>query len=402
MILSTFYYIITRKSIPFTYFSYRHNAKIIMATLILAVIVYSYSTFHGQPVAGSIKRIFIQLSMLLTLVYILPILMEDVKESNAFEEALIIICYTFALQGAIHFAAYLIPPLGDFILYMKPDYFIADIENPAKNFHRFRGYALSGSVYFELPSAYGVAFILFVRLQQIKGQTYLTGYKSYIVFILFIIGIMLTGRVGFVGVGVGIGLYFLFVKDPVAILGRIFKNVLAFLPVLMIIWFFVISPSQRKSIEAEVFPYAFEFYYKFKDTGRIATGSSDTTFKAFYFSLETETLLFGHGVDDIFGLLDQYGFTDAGYMRTIMFGGIPFLICLLVYQFLYFSMPIKAALRYKEEETRKDFYCFLFLFIYILVLHLKDYALGLQHLTEVLFLYAGISYLIKYYAKLEE
>jgi hypothetical protein len=402
MILATFYYFAARKSIPMTYFTYRHNAVIIIATLMLALIIFTIAVLHGGQTGGIFLRVFVQLSMLLALIYILPVLLDGVPESKAFEESLLLVCYIFALQGGIHLAAYLIPPFGDFMISIKPGSFQAALADPSQGIHRFRGYALSGSIFFELPSAYGAAFILFMRLQLIEGQKYLIGYKRYIVFFLIFVGIMLTGRVGYVGIGIGTGMYFLLVKNPIAILGRIIKNAIAFLPVLLIVWFFLLSSSQRKSVEDEIFPYSFEFYYKFKDTGRISTGSSDATFYAFYFPLRDETLLWGHGTDDIYGLLDQYAFTDSGYMRSIMFGGIPFLICLLVYQFLYFSKPIKAASRYRDEESRKDRYCFIFLFVYILVLHIKDYALALQHLTEVLFLYTGFSYLIKYYAKLEK
>ncbi|MDR2056692.1 MAG: hypothetical protein LBP83_00105 [Dysgonamonadaceae bacterium] len=400
VILSTFYYLITKKSIPFTYFNYRHNAVIIIATLMLALVVFTFTTLHEQDIAVTIRRIFVQLSMLLALIYIFPILLEEIQESNAFEEAMLIVCYTFALQGGIHLAAYFIPALGDFMISIKPEGFQEGMAE--RNINRFRGFALSGSVYFELPSAYGVAFILYIRLQLIEGQKYLTGYKNYIVLLLIVSGIMLTGRVGFVGIGIGMLLYFLFVKDPIVIVGRIFKNAIAFSPFIIIGWFILLSPSQRTSIENEIFPFALEFYYRFRDTGEIGTSSSDATFKAFYFPLKDETLLWGHGTDDVYKLLDQYNFTDAGYMRTLMFGGIPYFICLFIYQFLYFSMPIKAASWLREKESKKDLYCFLFLFGYILTLHIKDTALALQHLTEVLFLYIGFSYLIKYYAKSEK
>jgi hypothetical protein len=401
MILATFHYIFTRRAIPFTYFTYRHNATILIATLAMIFVAFVIITLHETSADGNIRRLLVQLSMLLALIYILPILLEG-KETEAYERAMLLVCYIFDLQGFIHLAAYFIPPLGDFMISIKSEIFKQGLLDPGKNLDRFRGYALSGSVYFELPSAYGVAFILFIRLQLIEGQKYLTGYKSYIILFLFIAGIMLTGRVGFVGIGVGMGLYFLCVKDPITVLGRILKNMIAFSPTLLIIWFFILSPTQRTSIENEIFPFAFEMYYRFRDTGTIGTWSSDVTFHSFYYPLREETLLWGHGVDNIYELLNMYTFTDAGYMRMIMFGGIPYLTCIIIYQFLYFSKPIKAALQLRDKEAEKDLYCFLFLFAYILILHIKDMALGLQHLTEVLFLFIGFSYLIKYYAKLEK
>ncbi|MDR2408418.1 MAG: hypothetical protein LBE13_09960 [Bacteroidales bacterium] len=398
IILATIYYFFTKKSIPFTYFNYRYSVTIIIATLVITLITFSITTLHGEYTVLLIKRFFIQLLMLCALIYVFPILLEDDKESHAFEKALVIICYTFALQGFIHLLGYLIAPIGDWLLSIKPEDYEEGLQ--AGNINRFRGLALAGSIFFELPSAYGVAIILFTRIQLIEGQKYLTGYKSYIVLLLIVAGIMLTGRVGFVGIGASIAFYFLFVKDPIVFLGRIVKNAIIFSPLILIIWFFVLSSSQRAAFENELFPFSFEFYYRFRDTGQIATGSSDATFYAFYFPLEDETLLWGHGTDNIFALLNKYPFTDAGYMRTVMFGGIFYLICMLIYQFLYFSMPIKIASSDRGRESKMDLYCFLCLFAYILVLHIKDNALGMQHLTEVLFLYTCLSYLIRYYAKL--
>jgi hypothetical protein len=138
------------------------------------------------------------------------------------------------------------------------------------------------------------------------------------------------------------------------------------------------------------------------DKGSLSTGSSNVTF-SFYYPLRDETLLWGHGIEDLWAIGNLYSFTDAGYMRSIIFGGVPFLICLVTYQFLYFLLPLRvAASRGREKENRMDVYCFLFLFAYILILHIKDNALGIQHLTEVLFLFIGFSYLVNYYAKLEE
>jgi hypothetical protein len=397
--MATFYYLFVKKSIPFTYFSYRYIATIIIATLVMMLIVFSIGVLHEGNTELTFKRFILQLFILCTLIYVFPILMDE-KKSNVYEEAMLIICYIFAIQGLIHLCAYLIPPFGDFILSLRPEEFREAMLG--RKIELFRWYALSGSIFFELPSAYGVAFILFVRLQLIEGQKYLTGYRSYIVLTLIVVGIFLTGRVGLVGIGAGIMLYFVCVKDPVTIFAHIVKNVVFFSPLLLIGWFFLLSPSQRSSIEAELFPYAFEMFYNLERTGKMSTASSDATFYAFYYPLNDDTLFWGEGTDDVYEVLDKYNFTDAGYMRSILIGGIPYLICLLIYQFLYFSMPIKMASRYREKENRDDKYCFLCLFFYILVLHVKDMALGTQYLSEVLFLYISFSYLIKYYTKLEK
>lgn len=401
ILLSGLYYIFDRKTVPFTYFTYKYNIVIIVGTLAVAFIIFTITTLHEQYSFTMIRRLLVQLSMLFAVIFAFPIFVEGDK-SNAYEKVLTIICYTFALQGLIHLSGYLFPAWGDYLISIKPQDLQDLIYDPERNVDLFRGYALSGSIFFELPSAYGVAVIMFIRLQLIEGQEYITGYKSFIVFLLLISGIMLSGRIGFVGVGIGVVLYFFFIKDPVIALKRVIKSSLVFIPVILIIYFLILTPAQRWSFQEELFPFAFEFFYNYEETGELRTHSSDATLYSFYYPLMDETLIKGHGIDNIYQLLRMYPFTDAGYMKSLLFGGIPYLICLLIYQFLYFYQPISIASKINTKESKIDLIFFISLYVYILLLHYKDVALGMQHLTEVLFLSIGLSYLIKYYSKPEE
>jgi hypothetical protein len=399
--ITTLYYFYKKKSIPFTYFSYRYIVTVILATFGILLVVFLISTYHETEAVGTTRRLLIQFSMLCALIYALPLFFER-KTSEAYEDALLIIVCAFALQGFIHLMGYVIPPFGEFLISIKPQGFQDLLNDPKRNVDRFRGYAFSGTTFFELPSAYGAAFIVYIRLLLMKGQQYLVGYKSYIMLVLIVIGIMLTGRIGFVGIGIGLIFYFIFVPDPILILSRIFKATVVFLPVILVVYFIVLSPWQQRELQTDILPYAFEFFYNFAETGRFGTWSSDVTFKAFYYPLRDETLLLGHGTENIYSVLHMYPFTDAGYMKNLLFGGIPYLSCLIIYQFLYFSKPIFVSFQNRDSESKIDRYFFFCLFAHILAVHIKDLALGVQHLTEVLFLFVGISYMVKYYAKIEK
>ncbi|MDR0798156.1 MAG: hypothetical protein LBN18_00120 [Dysgonamonadaceae bacterium] len=399
-LLTGFYYLYTRKSIPFTYFFFRYNAGILIATIIFAVITTAITVFHEGFYFVTVMRLGVQFYMISALIFALPLIIED-RESEAFELACKYICYAFTVQGFIHLLGYLIPEVGDFLMSIKPEEIQAAIKDPHKNIDLFRAYALSGSIFFELPSAYGVAFIAFMRLQLMENQKYITGYMRYAVFTLIVVGIMLTGRVGFVGIGFGLLLYFLFVADPIVILARFTKRALLFIPAILAIYFFVLSPAQQHSFENQIFKFAFEAFYNYSATGHLSTSSTNTTFYAFYFPIKDDTILFGHGIN---GRSNEfYTFTDAGYMRSLIFGGVFFLICQIIYQWLYFMRPVAVARANKADKAgRIDRAFFIILFVYILVLHVKDNALGVQHLTEVLFLFLGCTYLVKHYNLLDE
>ena len=394
VVLSAFYYVFIRKSIPFTYFYRKYNAKILIGLLLICFITLSITIFHSQYEFTLLKVLTLQFFMLSSLVFALPILINE--DENTFEQAAYIICCAFTLQGFIQLIAYLVPPVGDFMVAMKPpafqEFFILNPEL------RFRGYALTGSPFFELPCGFGVAFILFFRILYIKGQKYITGYKKYVMFFLFFFGSMLSGRTAFVGLGIALGMVFFMVKNPV---NSIYKTgrIILLLGVALVIVYNFLPSSFREKISDTVFPYAFEFFYSFEETGKVGTVSSDAL-DGHYFALSSETLLHGDGryLEPSGG---YYRGTDAGYMRMLLYGGVPFFICLLIYQYVYFSKPLYNSRRGGTEEDRRDYWCLLFLFVHLFILEYKSDTIGTQNIMQVLLLFIGSAYMIRYYYREE-
>jgi len=400
IILSIVYYIFFRKgSIPFKYFFQRYNATVLIATVILGAVIFAITVFHNTNVVTTIeKRVWVQFMMLFAMVLAIPLLIEG-DEGHAFEKVGEIICYAFALQGLIHLTGYLVPSVGNYLFEMKPKAMQEIVSDPSKHLARFRLYALTGSIFFELPAAYGVACILYFRLLLNKTKQYFAGWRSYAVIFFMIAGISLSGRTGFVGLGVGVFLWLLFTYQKlIDFLVRNSWRIILGIVVFLFAFNFLLPTTKRQSFEDEVFPFAFEFYYNWRDRGTLSTRSTDLNFsEAFYFYLRDETLLAGHGLErDDFPKVG-YLSTDAGYMRSLIFGGIPFLVILIIYQSLYFIKPLQIANRGSTTEDRKDFWCILLLFIYMLLLHTKENALGILHIVETLYLVIGSSYLLRYY-----
>jgi hypothetical protein len=395
--LTTVYYFYALKAIPLTYFNLRYVGTVLVSTLFIAFLFFAFTIFHGKYDYVFVKRMFIEFSMLFAIIYAFPLLIED-RESEAFELASLFICYAFALQGLIHLIGYLYPPFGEYMVSIKSHEMQGMLmDDQRTQIINFRGYALTGSLFFELPAAYGLAFLMFIRLQLIESQRYLTGYKAYAVFFLIMIGIILSGRTGFVGVGVGIALYFIFVPDPIVIFVNLLKKAAITVPFLLFVYFFLLSPTQQEGLQENVFPFAFEAFYNVTEGREFGTASTDVTM-SFYFPLNDKTLVVGSGAD-VWSGGTSYRHTDAGYMRTIIFGGIPFLIIMIIYQYLYFSIPISLTRAYNTKKEKVAFWCFLFSFIYILVLHIKDSALGTLQGMETMYLFLGATFIIQCYRK---
>ena len=397
ILITTVYYIFNNKTIPFTYFFQRYIAVILIGSVFLAFIIFAYTLFHHTNVtAGVQKRVWVMLQMICAVIYALPLFVED-KKSTAFDEICVIVCYVFAVQGLIHLTAYLYEPLGDFLFEMKPEGIKEKVLNPSFNVDRFRLYCLSGIVFVELVAAYGVAFILFFRLQLQGGHPYFNGWKQYVVLFFLIMGTSLAGRTGFVGFGLGILLWLLFSYNR--IFTFINNNIISIIVISLLLLFsfnVLLSSQQRAMFNSELFPYSFEWFYNYRDYGTFSVVSLEATEQQHYFYLRDETLLRGHGEAFEWVSNSIYPPTDAGYMNILIFGGIPFLICLIIYQSLYFSRPISIARRTNTYFNRIDAACFIILFIYVFILNYKTSALGTLHTVETLFIAAGSTYIIQY------
>jgi len=399
MVITTIYYIFNNRTIPFTYFFQRYNAIIFIGTVVIAFVIFAITMFHGTEIMNNIqRRMWVLLLMLFAMIYVLPMFIEDQK-SSAFEIVSIIICYTFALQGLIHLTAFLYEPLGDYLFEMKPEGLKEKVYTA--NVARFRLYCLSGIVFVELAAAYGVAFMLFFRLLLNNSiHPYFNSWVKYVVLFLIFTGTALSGRTGFVGLGLGVLLWVIFSYDRIFIfLKHNFFNILLVSSMVVLAYNFLLTPNQRKMFNDELFPFAFEWYYSYRDYGTFNVGSLEGT-ETHYYRLYDETLLKGHGV--VPDLHTTYENSDAGYINNLVFGGIPYLILLIIYQGLYFFLPISIARKEKVFSNRVDATLFILFFLYIFLLNYKTTAIGTIHIVETLLIAAGSSYVTRYYSQQEE
>lgn len=388
VLLAGGYYVISGQKLPFYYFFYKHVFIILSALLALSFISYLISSAYITLDYDVTKVFLLQLTMMICLVFVLPAIIGE-NESNAFENALSVVCYAFAIQGFIQISCLIYQPLARFMLSLQNEDIISRLE--ISNSY-FRGYSLTGSPFFELPAGFGVAFICFFRLILDKYRPYFKGFSTYIVFLLLLVGASFSGRTAFTGLAFGVVLYIL-CSLSIANTFRSVITLISFSIFLCLIYFLILTPSLRKTIDENVLPFAFEFLYRYGEAGNLGTESSDYLIENFYYMPDTDTVIFGTGhytnKDGTY-----YGHTDAGYMRSLLFGGIFYSLALLIYQLLFFISPLSDA-RSRGKSGKEDYLFLLSLLLHILVVNYKGEALGRMNIMQVLMLFITTSYVIR-------
>ncbi|PTP92709.1 hypothetical protein [Vibrio splendidus] len=234
-----------------------------------------------------------------------------------------IVAYAFCLQSIIMILATMSPFVLSFVRLFQPD----SVSIISDRYSGFRGVALASGQFFSLSVTYGLTIIMFC-IYNLKNDTRL---KNIVVTILLSIGVLYAGRTAFISFLILLPFFvsFRFSLTLVASLKTIFMLFIAGFLV------YFLFPTVSKVIVDNVFSYAFEFIYNYIDYGTLTTSSTDKLHDM-YFPIEYGTFLFGDG--RFSGINSAYYMgTDAGYMRTVLFGGVFFSIILVLIQITYYS-----------------------------------------------------------------
>jgi hypothetical protein len=333
--------------------------------------------------------------MVFAMIYVSPLLIGE-HRSNVFEYIVMLICLAYALQGIIQLLGFMVPAIGDFLISISP--YKEEIIDGRLSSQAFRSYALAGYHFFGLACGFGSAFILFFKCLFSEKQTFIKGYKAYIIFTLLMVGAAFAGRTAWVGLvtALAMSVVFLFIKKPKRIFYQTMKAIVIMSVALLLIYNVFLTPAIKNQLETTIFPFAFEFFYSYEEDKEFRTSSTDVLIENFYYSLPYETVMYGKG--KFFNLDGSYfGHTDAGYMRTIMFGGILFTLSLIIYQSLYFLKPLALARKGEDHESKMDFIFFLTLFVTMFIFEYKGLIIGNNKAMDATFCLIGIAYITKYF-----
>ena len=218
----------------------------------------------------------------------------------------------FLIQSIIEICAYLNPNVLGFVQKFQSNTTV----ELASQFSGRRGLALAGTVFFGLSSTFGLIFIIinqrFINLKQ-------NSYKYILITLLIFIGAFFTGRTFFVGLGIGLLMYYLSSIPKKIKLNYTIKIIFIFIALLLII--ISILPEDLYNHVSNLIWYVFEAAYNYVDYGTLSTSSSDTLMNDMYFPISLSTFFCGDGIYTGYDGA-YYMHTDSGYMRNILYGGI--------------------------------------------------------------------------------
>ena len=246
-----------------------------------------------------------------------------------------------------------------------------------------RGLAISGPTFFTLAVGYGLVYIYYF----VNWSNIFNNYKilRIIFLIMLIFGGASAARSSFVGLILGSA--YLLVKHVLKNryifksrvrtkmnIPKIFTTVMILLIIIFSMNIMINNERLQDKIEG-MSRFAFQFAYNKQETGNFTTSSTNALFNNMYFTVEEKTFLVGDG-RYINKDGSYYMYTDAGYMRNILYFGILGFVVLFIYQSRFFIWKNKSM--FLEN---------LIIFMYILIMHIKGDTLGFGIMMQnILFL----------------
>ena len=286
--------------------------------------------------------------------------------------------YIFIAQSTIQFISFVSPEINELLNFFRNENAISIGQ---EGYGNLRGLSISGSAFFGLGAVYGLIYIVYI----INWDKLFKNNKLLKIafFILLIFGGLSAARTSLVGILFGV--LYLIIKR-LFVEKYVFKYNLNIKPLktitsvlllfsLLISLYFIGLTEQFNSQFQRFMNFAFQFVYNYLETGEVYTTSTNTLFNKMYFKISDFTLLVGDGLytnpDGSY-----YMNTDAGYMRDVLYFGIPGVIFLFIYQTTFFLWRRKKHLLQN-----------IIIIFYILIVHIKGDVLGyLIMMQNILFL----------------
>lgn len=354
---------------------------IFVLILINLLIITLHMTFDISYVKNYISHI-IQLSIIIIVsVYIFNNL-HGYKTYVEYAEKLIV--YIFVIQSIVEVFAFLSPQIASIIhMTYAPGY----AEIIYEQYGGVRGLALTGSAGWGLAVGYGFAFLFYVKSFIVSQKITLF---NIIIGLLLVLGTFFAGRSGFLGAILGI-VYYLFSTERIL---KKFKSIfIIFFSIIFIILLVYISfPSFVELLVDKVFPFVFEFYYHYKDSGKVQTWSTNRLMEMWSIPISEKTMIIGDGLFMDSSGDHYYMRTDVGFVRNTLFGGIFFTLLIVVYH-SYLSSGI-----FLFKNISKDTKTFIiFVIVYALILEAKAMTLGFNKYAFSILIFYFIAQVYDYF-----
>lgn len=279
------------------------------------------------------------------------------------------IIVAFLIQSVIEWLGMLSPTVKSLIYMTKS----ASTIRIANQYGGIRGLSLAGSSFFGLAVAFGLVYILFFsNYNTLFGKHRIV---KLFCFFLLLSGTFFAGRTGVVGLllaciwGVA-----RFVAGKSKIDGIFAVQVAVIVAVGFAAFFIIAHYFKDANAVFKKISYLYNYVFEalislFRGKG-LSTTSTAELFGEMYFRVPIKTLLIGDGyyTDPVTGA--YYMNTDSGYMRVILYTGLPGLAILFWFQYKLFCLG--------DMDRRTRILCWLFM----IILQIKGEAIGFSMILQ--------------------
>lgn len=229
-------------------------------------------------------------------------------------------------------------------------------------FFGLRGTGIAATYAYDLAvvQSFGLIFISYLIFSL---KTFARILLYVLLYLIILISVLISGRTGWIGIGLSLmilGLKAFHISGyKVYLRKQIIKFSLIVFSLFVFVGFVFLSFGSakfQKTIEDELIPWAFEFFINYGEKGKVETESSNEL-KDMYFEIPYDAWSFGHGYFmDPYDTDSYYMSTDAGYMRFMLYFGLPGSILLYGFWLWFF-----LRLYYRTKQSSEPFFASLIL-----------------------------------------
>jgi len=260
--------------------------------------------------------------------------------------------YIFVVQTFIQLTVLSVPSLGNLILKFN-NY---DPESVVGLGQGIRGKALSAATTYHLTMAYGIAFIVYIKVY-FKNNINLV---HIVIGICLFVGIFFAGRSGFIGCFIGAIGFIIYPQINTKHKCYIaFKSLFYITISVASIYCLLkhIAPEFINLLNEQILPYAFEFLYSLDSSGEMETASTNRLKEMWETKFKISEFLIGSGkYSNPDG--SYYMHVDPGIIRHLLYMGIFGYVLLVIYQFTL--LPVHRI----QDKSTKHYYSLILLFLF--------------------------------------
>lgn len=353
------------------------SVRIFYCLILILFFASFYTIIHVVFDFSYLKVMVAQAIHLLMGVMIVTMFIRKYKfTSNDIEKYIVL---SFFIQSIIEIVASVTPSFAAALLPFNRAYEFAESESGR------RGLALAAGTGWSLGLAYGLLYIVFVKRYLLDG---INGLKIFVGVVL-LAGTMFAGRTGFVGAVFGMILFLLNANKGISYKIFIILKILLFV-IIACFSFYICFPVVAIHLVDNVFPFAFEPFYKLFYNGEFSTSSTDRLQEMWEVTITPWEIISGTGnFTDPSG--SYYKHIDIGIMRNLFYWGILGYLLMIVYQLLFLvSIRIHSTDRKLHWNMRVYRFC---LIVYLFVMEFKAMVIGFNKMSmSIVFLLAYFYY----------